>query len=245
LNPISPIANLCCNREASRRNPERLGEAMRRRDLIKGIAGSAATAWSLAVQAQQPPMPVVGFLGLTSPEAFATLVAAFKQGLAETGFSEGQNVAIEYRWARGQFDHLPALAADLVQQGVNAIAALGTPTSAIAAKGATNTIPIIFVTGSDPMGMGLVDSLNRPTGNATGIYMLTSSLEPKRVELMREAVPNAQTIGVIVDPDSPDTIQQMKDLSAAVSALGRQLKIVICARLCRCRRAHELRHQFY
>ena len=106
------------------------------------------------------------------------------------------------------------------------IAALGTPASAIAAKAVTNTIPIVFVTGSDPIGMSLVDSLNRPTGNATGVYMLTSSLEPKRVELMREAVPIAKLIGVIVDPDSPDTIQQMKDLPAAASALGRQLKII-------------------
>ncbi len=182
---------------------------MQRRDLLKIIAGSAS-AWSFAALAQQPPMPVVGFLGLTSPEAFAAQVGAFKQGLAEAGFAEGHNVAIEYRWARGQFDQLSALAADLVQQGVNVIAALGTPASAIAAKRATSTIPIVFVTGSDPIAMGLVGSLNRPTGNATGIYMLTSSLEPKRVELMREAVPNAQIIGVIVDPDSPDTTQQMQ-----------------------------------
>ena len=126
---------------------------MRRREFIT-LVGGAAASWPFTAYAQQPAMPLVGFLGLTSPEAFAALVAAFKQGLAETGFSEGQNVAIEYRWARGQFDHLPALAADRVRQGVNAIAALGTPASAIAAKGATNTIPIIFVTGSDPIGMG-------------------------------------------------------------------------------------------
>jgi putative ABC transport system substrate-binding protein len=201
-----------------------LEQAMRRRDFFKVVAGSAA-AWSFAAHAQQSSKRV-GFLGLTSPEAFGTQVAAFKQGLAEAGFAEGQNVAIEYRWARGQFDQLPVLAADLVRQGVDVIAALTTPASAIAAKGATSTIPIVFVTGSDPIAMGLVDSLNRPTGNASGIYILTSSLEPKRVELMREAVPNAQIIGVVVDPNSPDTIQQMKDLPAARSALGRQLKIV-------------------
>jgi putative tryptophan/tyrosine transport system substrate-binding protein len=202
-----------------------LGQSVQRRHFLKLFAGSAA-AWPFAAQGQQPPMPVVGFLGLTSPEAFAAQVGAFKQGLAEAGFAEGRNVAIEYRWARGQFDQLSALAADLVRQDVNVIAALGTPAAAIAARRATSTIPIVFVTGSDPIAMGLVDSLNRPAGNATGIYMLTSSLEPKRVELMREAVPNAKLIGVIVDPDSPDTNQQMKDLPAAASVLGRQLKIV-------------------
>ena len=196
---------------------------MRRRDFIT-LVGSMAVARPLPAQAQ--PMPVVGFLGLTSPEAFAEQLAAFKRGLTEAGFAEGQNVTIEYRWARDQFDQLSVLAADLVRQNVNVIAALGTPASAIAAKGVTNTIPIVFVTGSDPIGMSLVDSLNRPTGNATGVYMLTSSLEPKRVELMREAVPIAKLIGVIVDPDSPDTIQQMKDLPAAARALGRQLKII-------------------
>ncbi len=198
---------------------------MRRRDFFKVVAGSV-TAWPLGAQAQQRAIPIVGFLGLTSPEDFAEELIAFKRGLAEAGFVENQNVAIEYRWARGQFDQLSVLAADLVRQGVNVIAALGTPASAIAAKGASSTIPIVFVSGSDPIGMGLVDSLNRPSGNATGIYMLTSSLEPKRVELMREAVPSTKAIGVIVDPSSPDTAQQMKDLLAAASGLGRQLKIV-------------------
>jgi putative tryptophan/tyrosine transport system substrate-binding protein len=202
-----------------------LDQSVQRRHFLRLFAGSAI-AWPFAAQAQQSPMPVVGFLGLTSPEAYAAQLSAFKQGLAEAGFADGHNVAIQYRWARGQFDQLSVLAADLVRQGVNVIAALGTPASAIAAKGATSTIPIVFVTGSDPIGMGLVDSLNRPTSNATGIYMLTSSLEPKRVELMREAVPNAKLIGVIVDPDSPDTSQQMKELPAAASVLGRQLKIV-------------------
>ena len=197
---------------------------MRRRDFLKVVAGSSA-AWPLAAQGQQQATPIVGYLGLTSPVAFAEQLAAFKRGLAEAGFIEGQNVAIEYRWARGQFDQLSVLATDLVRQGVSVIAALGTPASAIAAKGATRTIPIVFVTGGDPVGMGLVDSLNRPTGNATGIYMLTSSLEPKRVELIHEAVPNARRIGVIVDPDSPDTIAQMKDLSSAASGVGRELKI--------------------
>jgi putative ABC transport system substrate-binding protein len=155
----------------------------------------SAAAWPPRAQAQQRTTPVVRFLGLTSPQAFAEQLAAFKRGLAETGFVERQNVEIEYRWAHGQFDQLSPLAADLAGRGLNVLAALGTPASAIAAKAATSTIPIVLVTGSDPVAMGLVDRLNRPTGNATGVYMLTSSLEPKRVEVMREAVPNSQTIG--------------------------------------------------
>jgi putative ABC transport system substrate-binding protein len=198
---------------------------VRRRDFFKIVAGSAA-AWPAVAQAQQAGMPVVGFLALSSPETYGRQLSAFRQGLSEAGFVESQNVTIEYRWAHGQFDQLPALASDLARRGVNVLAALGTPASAIAAKAATATIPIVFVTGTDPVGIGLVNSLNRPTGNATGVYMLISSLEPKRVELMREAVPNAQTIGVIVDPDSPDTVQQMKDLSSTASAVGRQLKII-------------------
>jgi putative tryptophan/tyrosine transport system substrate-binding protein len=144
---------------------------MRRRDFITIFSG-AAFFWSLPAQAQQSAMPVIGFLGLTSPEAFAPLTAAFQRGLSETGFAEGQNVAIAYRWAHGQFDLLPALASDLVRQRLNVLAAMGTPASALAAKAATTVIPIVFVTGGDPVGVGLVDSLNRPTGNATGVYML-------------------------------------------------------------------------
>jgi len=198
---------------------------MQRRKFIALIAGATA-AWPLAARAQQATTPVVGFLGLTSPEAFAELAAAFKQGLTETGFVEGRNVAIEYRWARGRFDQLPALASDLASRHVNVLAAFGTPASATAAKRATGTIPIVFVTGSDPVSLGLVQSLNRPAGNATGVYMLTAALEPKRLELIRELVPTARTIGVIVDPESPDTVQQLKDLPAAAGALGCQIKIM-------------------
>jgi putative tryptophan/tyrosine transport system substrate-binding protein len=169
-------------------------------------------------------MPVIGFLGLTSPEAFAPLTAAFLRGLGETGYAEGKNVEIKYRWASGQFDQLPALAADLVAQQVSVLAAFGTPASATAAKAATSTIPIVFVTGDDPVDIGLVKSLNRPGENATGVYMLTVALEPKRLELLHELVPNADVIGVIVDPNSPDTVQQMKNLSAAAGALGQQLR---------------------
>jgi putative ABC transport system substrate-binding protein len=194
---------------------------MRRRDFIALVGGAAA--WPLAARAQQAAMPVIGYLGLTSPEAFAALTAAFRRGLGETGFVEGQNVEIKYRWAHGQFDQLPALAADLVAQQVSVIAALGTPASATAAKAATSTIPIVFVTGGDPVDIGLVKSLNRPAGNATGVYMLTVALEPKRLELIHELVPDA-AIGIIADPNSPDTVEQIKSLSVAASSLGRRLK---------------------
>ena len=196
---------------------------MRRRDFIT-LIGGAATGWPLGARAQQAALPVIGYLGLTSPEAFAALTAAFRRGLGETGFFEGQNVEIKYRWAHGQFDQLPALAADLVAQQVSVIAAMGTPASATAAKAATSTIPIIFVTGGDPVDLGLVKSLNRPAGNATGVYMLTVALEPKRLELIHELVPNAADIGIIADPNSPDTVEQMKSLSTAASSLGRRLK---------------------
>ena len=196
---------------------------MRRREFITLVGGMAA-AWPLAAQAQQSPMPLIGFLGFTSPQAFATELAAFHGGLGEAGFVEGQNVAIEYRWAQAQFDRLPALAVELARLPLSVLVA-GTPASAFAAKAATATIPIVFVSGGDPVRMGLVRSLNRPDGNTTGVYMLTSALEPKRIELMRELVPSAAVIGAIVDPNSPDTKLQMEELPAAASALGRQVKI--------------------
>src|SRR3984957_11222104 len=202
--------------------PRRRGDRMRRREFVALLGGAAA--WPLAAGAQQAAMPVIGYLGLTSPEAFAALTAAFRLGLGETGFVEGQNLEIKYRWAHGQFDQLPALAADLVAQRVSVIAALGTPASATAAKAATSTIPIVFVTGGDPVDLGLVKSLNRPAGNATGVYMLTVALEPKRLELIHELVPDAADIGIIADPNSPDTVEQMKSLSTAASSLGRRLK---------------------
>jgi putative tryptophan/tyrosine transport system substrate-binding protein len=200
---------------------------MKRREFITlvGVAAAAPVLSPLAARAQQPAMPMVGLLGFTSPQAFAAEATAFYGGLSETGYIEGQNVAIEYRWAHGQFDQLPALAADLARLPLNVLVALGTPGSAVAAKAATQTIPIVFISGADPVQMGLVANFNRPAGNATGIYMLTSALEPKRLELMRELVPNAAVIAVIVDPNSPDTKLQMRELPAAASALGRQIKI--------------------
>jgi len=197
---------------------------VRRREFIT-LAGGMAIAWPLAARAQQTATPLIGFLGFTSPQAFATELAAFHRGLGEAGFVEGQNVAVEYRWAQGQFDQLPALAVELVRRPLSVLAAIGTPASAFAAKAATATIPIVFVSGGDPVRMGLVGSLNRPGGNTTGVYMLTAALEPKRIELMRELVPNAAVIGAIVDPNSPDTKLQVEELPAAASALGRQIKI--------------------
>jgi len=196
---------------------------MQRREFLT-LLGGAAAAWPRVASAQQRNMPVVGLLGLTSPQEFAAEVAAFFGGLKEAGFVEGANLAIEYRWAQGQFDRLPALAADLARAPLAAVAALGTPASVLAAKAATRTIPIVFVSGGDPVQMGLVESFNRPGGNATGIYMLTAALEPKRLEFLHELVPGAGVIGVIVDPSSPDTDLQMKELPASASALGCQIK---------------------
>src|SRR5262249_45735594 len=178
---------------------------MRRRDFIT-LIGSGVAAWPLAARAQQPAMPVVGFLHLGSPEPVGPVapnVAAFRQGLNETGFVDGRNVAIEYRWAQGQYDRLPTLAADLVRRQVTVIAACATSAPGLAAKAATSAIPIVFQTGGDPVQDGLVASMNRPGRNVTGVSRLSVTLEPKRLEFLHELSPKTTVIGLLVNPTNP------------------------------------------
>jgi putative tryptophan/tyrosine transport system substrate-binding protein len=195
---------------------------MRRREFIAGLAGAAA-AWPLPARAQQPAMPVVGFLGAQSKSV--TVTVPFLQGLKETGYVDGQNVAVEYRYPENQLDRLPALAADLVRRRVAVIVAGGTE-AALAAKAATATIPIVFFTGGDPVALGLVASLNRPGANVTGSTALVTELSPKQLQLLRELVPNAAVFGVLVDPAFPGIRSIITDLQAAARTLGRQLVVV-------------------
>jgi putative ABC transport system substrate-binding protein len=195
---------------------------IRRRDFITLLGGAAA--WPITARAQQP-MPVVGFLNSTTAATYAPFVAAFRRGLNEAGYVQGQNVTIEYRWADNHSDRLPALAVDLVQRQVTVIAATGTP-AALAAKSATSTIPIIFTTAVDPVTVGLVSSLNRPSGNATGVSQYLSPLGAKRLELLHDLVPNVSVIGVLVNPDFPGAESQRKDARDAARIIGQQVHIV-------------------
>jgi len=193
---------------------------MRRREFIT-LLGGAAAAWPLAAGAQQPAMPVIGFLHAGSPEPFARVVLAFREGLKETGYVEGQNVAIEYRWADSKLDRLPALAADLVHRQVAVIVAQNTTMRA--AKGATSTIPIVFVSGGDPIASGLVTSLSRPGGNITGVSYTTAPLQPKRLALLHELVPPPATIAWLRDPSSPSFEIETPDVESAARELGRHI----------------------
>jgi len=197
---------------------------VRRREFIT-LLGGAAAAWPLAARAQQSAMPVIGFLSSRSPHEAAYVVAAFHRGLGEGGYSEGQNVRIEYCWAEGQYDRLPALATDLVRRSVALIASSGGIGAAIAAKQATSTIPIVFTAGDDPVKLGLVASLNRPGGNVTGIYNFISAIEAKRFGLLREAVPTTGSIAVLLDPNYLGFDVQLKDLEEAARAVGRQIDV--------------------
>jgi len=196
---------------------------MKRRAFITLLGGAAA--WPLAARAQQSAMPVIGFLGSTSPDLYANQVGAYRRGLSETGHVEGQNVAIEFRWAESQYERLPAMATDLIRRRVTVITAGALP-AVVAAKAATTAIPIVFSIGVDPVAFGLVSSLNRPGGNVTGITNLNLELLPKQLEVLRELLPGATVMAALVNPTNPNADSQSSDLQAAARKLGLQLQIL-------------------
>src|SRR5436309_3528918 len=196
---------------------------MRRRAFIS-LLGGAAAAWPLAARGQQSALPVIGFLNTRAPAQDAHLLVAFRQGLTETAYVEGRNVRIEYRWAEGHNDRLPALAADLVRRQVTVIAANSQAT--VAAKAATNTIPIVFITGADPVQVGFVTSLNRPGGNLTGVTSLDTELGRKRLQMLHELLPKAGTIAVLVNPTFPGSDMETRDFQSAASALGLEVDVL-------------------
>jgi putative ABC transport system substrate-binding protein len=197
---------------------------MRRREFITLLGG--APVWPIGARAQQPSVPMIGVLGGATPDAYRPFVAAFRQGLSGGGHLEGENLAIEYRWAANQYEKLPALAADLVRRQVRVIATIGGTPVALAAKAATATIPMVFVIGSDPVKLGLVASFNRPDGNVTGVSQFASALVPKRLELIRELLPTVATIAVLINPTNPNAESVMKDAETAAHALGQEIHVL-------------------
>jgi putative ABC transport system substrate-binding protein len=193
-----------------------------RREFITLLGGAAA--WPFAARAQQPAMPVIGFLNSGSAAEWAHLVAAFKEGLNELGFVEGKNVAVEYRWSQGENERLPRLAADLAGRQIAVIAAFGPP-AALAAKAATTTIPIVFIAGTDPIDLGLVTNFRRPTGNVTGFNIFAEVLTPKRQELLHELVPVAPLVAMLVNPTAAQTRSELRDVQAAADRIGQQVRI--------------------
>jgi len=201
-----------------------MSAAIKRREFITLLGGVAA--WPLAARAQQPAIPVIGFLHVGSPTPMTPQVEGFRKGLAETGYLVSQNLAIEYRWAEGHYDRLPALAADLVQRRVKVFVAGGGPQSALAAKAATLEIPILFVTGDDPVKYDIVASLNRPGGNITGAVFFNTALVAKRLELVRELVPTVDSIALLVNPNSVESEGETRDLQTAAQAVKKQITVL-------------------
>ena len=198
---------------------------MLRRDVI-ALIGGAAVAWPLAARAQQSAIPVIGFLSGGSPNAYASRVAAFRKGLNESGYINGQDVAIEFRWAQGQYDRLPVFAADLVRQKVAVIVSSGGDVAALSAKAATSSIPIVTVSGSDPVKAGLVVSFNRPGGNVTGASFVATELETKRLQILHEVVPTAAVIGILINPTNPAAESRSNDLRLMARTLERNIHII-------------------